>query len=281
MKLFLISLFALTAIFADAQVPFSQSLEKAKVVDTARYKVTYQLRYKNHPNDKDFMEDTRIVLIGSDRYKDCSDILLHFDSLHTEEERRGSSTFSNPTGNPWPLEIIGNIRNKSAIIKYRLPVLAGTLCYDDSLPHLSWCFVPESNTSILDYECQEATTEFAGRKYKAWFTGELPLSYGPYKFGGLPGLILRIQDNEGQYQWECVGFEKCTEPIMSYEYDNEKKCSAEDAAKTIARSFKSPNAFLSSAMGGVRIMVKGTDGKFRNSTEVEEQSIPYKPLEIK
>ncbi len=68
---------------------------------------------------------------------------------------------------------------------------------------------------------------------------------------------------------------------MSYEYDNEKGCSPEDAAKTIARYFKSPYTFLSSGMGGARIMVRGSDGKFRNSSDIEEQSIPYKPLEIK
>ncbi len=281
MRQLIIGLMAAMASVANAQVPFSQSLKKGVPVDTARYKVTYQLRYKYHPEDKDFMEDTRIVLIGRNRYKDCSDILLHFDSLRTEEERRGASTFSNPTGNPWPLEIIGNIRDKSANIKYRLPILAGTLRYDESLPQLVWNNIKESDTSILGYDCQEASAEFAGRTYKASFTTELPMPYGPYKFGGLPGVILRIQDNEGQFQWECIGFEKCTEPIMSYEYDNEKACSPEDAAKTIMRYFKSPNAFLSSSMGGVRIMVKGSDGKFRKSSEIDEQSILYKPLEIK
>lgn len=281
MKQLIRILLILMPFVANAQVPHSQSLENGKTADTAKYKVTYQLRYKNHPDDKDYMEDTRILLIGKERYKDCSDILLHFDSIRTEENRRGSSTYSNPTGNPWPLEIIGSLQDKTVNIKYRLPIMAGTLRYEELLPALTWNFVPDSSTTILGYDCQEATTEYAGRNYKAWFTTELPLPYGPYKFGGLPGLILRIQDAESQYNWECSGFEKCTEPIMSYEYDNEKGCSPEDAAKTIARYFKSPYAFLSSGMGGVRIMIRGSDGKFRNSSDIEEQSIPYKALEIK
>lgn len=281
MKQLVSILLILMSFVANAQTPYSQSLENGKTVDTAKYKATYQLRYKNHPDDKDYMEDTRILLIGKEKYKDCSEILLHFDSIHTEESRRGSSTYSNPTGNPWPLEIIGSLQNKTANIKYRLPIMTGTLRYEELLPTLAWNFVPDSSMTILGYECQEATTEYAGRIYKAWFTTELPLPYGPYKFGGLPGLILRIQDAEGQYNWECSGFEKCSEPIMSYEYDNEKGCSPEDAAKTIARYFKSPYTFLSSGMGGARIMVRGSDGKFRNSSDIEEQSIPYIPLEIK
>ena len=281
MKQLVSMLLILMSFVANAQTPYSQSLENGKTVDTAKYKATYQLRYKNHPDDKDYMEDTRILLIGKERYKDCSEILLHFDSIHTEEKRRGASTYSNPTGNPWPLELIGSLQNKTANIKYRLPIMTGTLRYEELLPTLAWNFVPDSSMTILGYECQEATTEHAGRIYKAWFTTELPLPYGPYKFGGLPGLILRIQDQEGQYNWECSGFEKCSEPIISYEYDNEKGCSPEDAAKTIARYFKSPYTFLSSGMGGARIMVRGSDGKFRNSSDTEEQSIPYKPLEIK
>lgn len=267
------------AVSAKAQVPYAQSLEKGAAVDTAKYKVTYQLKYKDHPDDKTYKEDTRIVLIGGKTVKDYSDILLHFDSLKTESERRGDETYANPSGNPWPVELTEYVRNKKADVKYRLPIMTGTLCYSDTLPSLAWNYMSEQNDTILGYECQKATATFAGRTYTAWFTTEIPLPYGPYKFGGLPGLILRIQDADRQYSWECMGFERSASPIMQYEYDNEKKCSPDEAGKTIARYYKSPYSFLSD--GGARIMVRGADGKFRNSADVKEQSIPYKPLELK
>ena len=56
--------------------------------------------------------------------------------------------------------------------------MTGTLRYEELLPTLAWNFVPDSSMTILGYECQEATTEYAGRIYKAWFTTELPLPYG-------------------------------------------------------------------------------------------------------
>lgn len=269
------------AISTKAQVPYAQSLEKGTAIDTAKYKVTYQLMYKNHPADKTYNEDTRIVLIGGSTVKDYSDVLLHFDSLRTESDRNGDGTYTNASGNPWPIELTEYVRNKKADVKYRLPLQIGTLCYSDSIPSFAWNYSTEQGDTILGYECQKATVAFAGRTYTAWFTTEIPLPYGPYKFGGLPGLILRLQDADKQYSWECMGFERSASPIMQYEYDNEKKCSPDEAGKTVARYYKSPYSFLSAGMGGARIMVRGKDGKFRSSSDLEEQSIPYKPLELK
>lgn len=281
MKQTIIILSLLAAIAVKAQVPFSQSLDKSIVLGAAKYHATYKLCYKNHPEDKDYKEDTRILQIGDRLVKDYSDVLHHFDSLRTEEERRGANTFSNASGNPFPYEISIDVRMKRVDVKYRLPLMSGTLHYQDTLPSFAWNFTPLQCDSILGYECQCATMHYAGRNYTAWFTTELPLPYGPYKFGGLPGLILRIQDDEMQYKWEATGFEKSDAQIMAYDYENEKRCSPNEAAKAIERYFKSPYTFLSASMGGARIMVKGQDGKFRNSSEVDENVIPYKPIEIK
>ena len=211
----------------------SRIIDRATPVDTARYKVTYSLKYKFHPDQKDIFNDTRIVQIGKRNVKDYSDIINHFDSLATEQIRRGADSYSNVSGNPWPLEIIRPIRGTTADLKYRLSILT-FLDYSDSVPVIKWEFLPDEIESILDYECSKSLLcEFAGRKYTAWFTSDIPLPFGPYKFGGLPGLILKIEDSEHQYVWEAIGFENTNVPIMKYTYQdgNDKRCSVSDIEK--------------------------------------------------
>ncbi|HAY3550288.1 GLPGLI family protein [Elizabethkingia meningoseptica] len=61
---------------------------------------------------------------------------------------------------------------------------------------------------ISAYNCQNASVEFGGRKWNAWFTTEIPIQDGPYKFYGLPGLIVKIEDEAKEYSWELKGNKK-------------------------------------------------------------------------
>ncbi|MEN5308936.1 GLPGLI family protein [Chryseobacterium cucumeris] len=57
---------------------------------------------------------------------------------------------------------------------------------------LNWKIHSEKN-KIGNFICQKATVDFGGRHWIAWFS-ELPFQDGPYKFHGLPGLIIKIED---------------------------------------------------------------------------------------
>ncbi|GAA5091892.1 hypothetical protein GCM10023210_20070 [Chryseobacterium ginsengisoli] len=58
------------------------------------------------------------------------------------------------------------------------------------------------------YNAQKATVDFGGKKWVAWFTTELPFQDGPYKFSGLPGLIVKIEDEGKNYSWVLQGNRK-------------------------------------------------------------------------
>lgn len=72
--------------------------------------------------------------------------------------------------------------------------------YEDELNAQNWQFV-DSTKTILDYPCQMATCDFRGRQWTAWFAPDIPISDGPWKFGGLPGLIM-----ESVRLWQPISF---------------------------------------------------------------------------
>ena len=88
---------------------------------------------------------------------------------------------------------------------------------------LNWNILPEKQ-KIGEFNSQKATTEFAGRKWVAWFSTELPFQDGPYKFHGLPGLIVKLEDAAKTHQFELKGITKFTAPIEKVsEFTTEKK----------------------------------------------------------
>lgn len=56
-----------------------------------------------------------------------------------------------------------------------------------------WKLVNEQKT-IGNLVCEKATCTFRGRQYTAWYSKEIPVPFGPYKFYGLPGLIIEVKD---------------------------------------------------------------------------------------
>ncbi|OCA69317.1 GLPGLI family protein [Chryseobacterium artocarpi] len=78
--------------------------------------------------------------------------------------------------------------------------------YDDAVK-FDWNILPEKQ-KIGAYNTQKATTEFGGRKWTAWFSSDIPFQDGPYKFYGLPGLIVKIEDDEKNYSWMLSGNKK-------------------------------------------------------------------------
>lgn len=78
--------------------------------------------------------------------------------------------------------------------------------YEEELNYI-WQLSSERDTIISTLKCKKAYTHYAGRKYIAWYSTEIPLNTGPYKFHGLPGLIIKIEDTQQQIIFELNSFE--------------------------------------------------------------------------
>jgi len=78
--------------------------------------------------------------------------------------------------------------------------------YTENLPLFEWTITGDTD-SISGFKVHMATTHFGGRDWIAWFAPEIPYNDGPYKFNGLPGLILKIHDTRNHYAFEVVSIE--------------------------------------------------------------------------
>ena len=76
------------------------------------------------------------------------------------------------------------------------------------------CTISTEKKKIGEFQTQKATTHFAGRNWIAWFTADVPIQDGPYKFSGLPGLIVEIADEKNSHKIELKGLKKITETVQ-------------------------------------------------------------------
>ncbi len=79
-------------------------------------------------------------------------------------------------------------------------ILTKSFVMKDSIPELQWEF-GNGEKKIGTFVCHNAFTTFRGRKYEAWFCADIPIQNGPWKLGGLPGLILEATDSTSEVQF--------------------------------------------------------------------------------
>lgn len=88
-------------------------------------------------------------------------------------------------------------------------------------PNISWKIEKETKkTSSL--QLQKATAKFGGRNWIAWFSKDIPFQEGPYKFHGLPGLIVEMYDDKKNYHFSLNKSENFTETQFISFYKNAK-----------------------------------------------------------
>lgn len=89
--------------------------------------------------------------------------------------------------------------------------------YTEPVPQMTWQFLNIPPRTVCGYQCMAAGTTFRGRQYTVWFAPEIPISAGPWKFSGLPGLILAVEESSGIFSWEAVGISSDTGDIHLFD----------------------------------------------------------------
>lgn len=268
----------------NAIIPIKKGQGIFHVVDSTRLRVWYAMNADSIADINTYIDFQRLD-VGDSISKYYSWFVYNSDSLlldwHKKHPKAGSSpSWQGPGG-----------KNKSTWIQYEFSdlyiqngVLTEYACmphglgkynsqYSEPLPQQSWIITFDMH-ELLGYTCQKATCYFRGRNYVAWFAPDIPVRQGPWKLGGLPGLILKAHDTDSLYTFEAVKIETGKHPITRYEYKNYKVEKREKVQK-MQREFTEN---WHKAVGSYRIEILPNG----QSERKEPVSIftPYEPLEL-
>lgn len=182
-----------------------------KLKNEFEYKVTYDLSYKLDSTDLGSEKSEYMILFLG------SDVSVYSSRAKTMSRSIVTNGFSGHTSKSALTKFHSIIvkDSKKEKIYYTLQVPGipeDHFYYIQDLDLMQWEIGSETK-QIEGYHTQKATTNFAGRTYVAWFTPEIPISEGPYKFNGLPGLILEISDTENHYTFNFKGLEKLSKKL--------------------------------------------------------------------
>jgi GLPGLI family protein len=79
------------------------------------------------------------------------------------------------------------------------------ICIGEKINKIEWIIDNDLKKVILGKNCISAKTNFRGRTYIAFFTTDIRgISTGPWKFDGLPGIILSVKSEDGYVSFEAV-----------------------------------------------------------------------------
>lgn len=201
--------------------------EKSKrtVVDNAKLGAFYELKFRKDSTKLNDYTEAQTVLMISDNYLLFGDYnRLAFDSINDYLAASKRNARNDQARDEW-MEAIKKwtyfFVTLTDLTKQHTTVQAYDVLrsyeYTYPTPHMEWHLIP-GDTLIQNRPCKKATCTFSGRNYVAWYTESIPLPYGPYLFGGLPGLIMEIHDTKHNWIFTNNGFGKISKYSSMYLY---------------------------------------------------------------
>ena len=212
--------FTIVCLLIITSIVFSQE----KVLDNAYLKCQYEYTLQSDTLSGKTRDDLLILQVGENLSKCYSYYSNEVDSL-----------MALPNGDEIAMKMISDAMKSDDFMKGLYPhkrmktyvyknYPQGNITVTDGLSMQDYIYEDELNTqqweirdstkTILNYSCQMAVCNFRGREWTAWFTTDIPVSDGPWKLSGLPGLIMEAYDKGNQYVFTIVGLQKVEdEPI--------------------------------------------------------------------
>lgn len=239
-------LFFSLVLFSCFNIVMSQAplnMDDFEVKGESQYVVAYEMAYLKDTTQPDKISYDEIILeISGGLSKSYSYKLFHYDSTYTDSNKKGAHTYPSPKSSAFPVDVVKNYRDNEMTVYHRAPSDGPIFEYKEKMNLFDWKITSEMK-EILGYSCVKATCDFRGRKWNVWFTMDISLQDGPWKFNGLPGLILKAEDEKGDYVFDCIKINNEKRAILLYDYIYEKS-SYEEVSAFMKECYDDFNAYM-------------------------------------
>lgn len=208
--------------------------QNPEVLDRGDFLATYSLLWKEDSLNADFQrQEDMYLLIGANysQFVSKNFLLGLLQGRRMEKEGKLDEFLNLPSDKRLPARFVYNIfkNYKNGNMVYSGHVMPTRFEYEEGMDVIKWT-LGEDTSKALGYRLNQAFTNYGGRNWVAWYSADIPMNDGPYKFCGLPGLILKVYDSKKDYIFEAVTLEKLKEPM-----DIEK--SNKDVVKTTRENY--------------------------------------------
>lgn len=250
------------------------------VLSAQTYEVVYDLKYQPNIDVDSLVVEEMSLLFNVAQQKSIFENLGKQKIKEFYKNLRQSAQLGNsihhdislmPTYN-FAFSVLKDFENQ----KYTFyeAVLGETYTYEFKEP-INWEIL-NSTKEVMGYQCQEAQLNFGGRTWLAYFTHEIPFSDGPYKFYGLPGLILEVQSTDGDYSFEATSIYTLNKDIIQPDaivfkkdkLDQYKERLAEKPSIALKNKLESSNISISVKFDGKNLSGKSFEDTY--DKEVKE-----------
>lgn len=156
------------------------------------HRFIYELQYRPDPKDTNYEKEEMVLDINPEEVKFYEFAFLVNDSLNILYG--GMSSQHTSQSGQTIIRKKGSNKNKNFVQIMMMPYYY-VFETEDNIP---WKIAADTK-KINNYNLQKATAVFGGRNWTAWFTPDINIPEGPYKFRGLPGLVLYVEDDKKDF----------------------------------------------------------------------------------
>ena len=195
-------------------------------LDKVNITAFYDCKFMTDTTTKKYIEYVADLEIGDEYSKFYGHSLHIIDSLSSHQKfidnyEKALRTVAKYYRKGYPMTFNDAIYIKFSDNSYKMSSRFVEIDYihEGKVPEFKWT-IHDSTKVIAGYRAQKATCTHNGFNYTAWFSMDIPISSGPWKFNGLPGLIISVKDSNEEYVYELRGLSTQQRDIIfpSYEY---------------------------------------------------------------